>query len=77
MNFSKSGPQHWRYDFRLIDNGTSSDLNRKVMVELTVLVLFSTGIQHTMIEMFQIASAGVGRLGLVDYDVVEMSNLHR
>lgn len=48
---------------------------QKTLLQSSVLIVGLGGLGSP--ASLQLATSGVGRLGLVDYDIVEMSNLHR
>ncbi len=64
-----------RYSRQLLLNNGFGVEGQKKLLSTSVLVIGAGGIGSTAI--FYLAAAGVGHITIVDYDCVEMSNLHR
>jgi molybdopterin-synthase adenylyltransferase len=69
-----SGPERQRYDCQLVLKELGERGQEKLR-EASVLVVGAGGLGAPV--LYYLAAAGVGRIGIVDDDVVELSNLQR
>jgi adenylyltransferase/sulfurtransferase len=70
-----SADQVERYSRQLLISDGFGVKGQKELLSSSVLVVGAGGIGSTV--LLYLASFGVGRIGVADFDVVEMSNLHR
>mmetsp|Transcript_15880 Transcript_15880/g.38161 ORF Transcript_15880/g.38161 Transcript_15880/m.38161 type:complete len:621 (+) Transcript_15880:106-1968(+) len=64
-----------RYSRQLLLNDGFGVIGQKHLLSSSILVIGAGGIGSTV--LLYLAAAGVGHITIVDYDCVEMSNLHR
>ena len=69
-----SGPERRRYDCQLVLRGLG-ERGQEALRSGSVLVVGAGGLGSPV--LYYLAAAGVGRIGIVDDDVVDLSNLQR
>ena len=74
LNFELNENQIHRYSRNIILNNIGG-LGQKKLLSSKVLVVGAGGLGSPI--LYYLAATGIGTIGIIDYDVVEISNLQR